>query len=133
MISKRFFSAVNKKFKTPHWNIAFIMLLEIILGSFANPDQLAELINYGAISGFIMLNFSVIWFGRKRIANYSNVTAKTIMNALIKYFAFPSVGLIIMGSIFINMKTITIVFGTIWALIGILYYQANKNKIITAE
>jgi putrescine importer len=130
MISKRFFSAVNKRFKTPHWNIVFIMLLEIILGSFANPDQLAELINYGAISGFIMLNFSVIWLGWKHVADFRNLAAKLLMKAISKYVVFPAAGLIVMGSIFINMKTITIAFGTVWALIGVLYYHANENRIV---
>ena len=118
---KRFFSAVNQRFKTPHWNIILIMLIEIVLGSSANPDQLAELINYGAISGFIMLNISVMWFGYKRL---NQAPSYTIINssALFKYFVFPAVGLTVIFSIFINIKDVTIMFGSIWAVVGILYY-----------
>lgn len=121
VIPSRFFSAVNQRFKTPHWNIIFIVLIEISLGSYANPDQLAELINYGAISGFIMLNFSVIWHGIKRI-NILCCNSQNIIKALQKYFIFPIIGLIVMFSIFVNMKVVTLVFGSLWGIVGILYY-----------
>ncbi len=117
IISKRVFSAVNQRFKTPHWNIIFIMLIEVVLGSYANPDQLAELINYGAISGFIMLNFAVIWFGYKRIS-----VLRCDASVLAKHFVYPVIGLIVMLSIFVSMKTITLIFGSIWALVGVAYY-----------
>lgn len=126
VISRRFFSAVNQRFKTPHWNIIFIMVIEIVLGSYANPDQLAELINYGAISGFIMLNFSVMWFGYKRVMALRN-NCNSITRVFPKYFIFPVVGLAIMLSIFMNMKNITLIFGSIWGLIGILYYAISSN------
>lgn len=128
VISRRFFSAVNQRFKTPHWNIIFIVLIEILLGSYANPDQLAELINYGAISGFIILNVSVMWFGFKRIdilRDYSKITSRM----LVKYFIFPFIGFAIMLSIFVNMKGITLAFGSLWGLIGVLYYRSNKNVV----
>lgn len=125
VIPSRFFSAVNQRFKTPHWNILFIVLIEIALGSYANPDQLAELINYGAISGFIMLNFSVIWLGCKSVKVTRNAS-ESIIRIFAKYFMFPVIGLVIMAAIFINMKIITLVFGSLWGLIGILYYRACK-------
>lgn len=128
IIPSRIFSAVNKRFQTPHWNIVFIMLIEMVLGSFANPDQLAELINYGAISGFIMLNFSVIWFGVKRLSIMPN-NIRNITSNLLKYFIFPSIGWAIMLSIFVCMKLVTIVFGSTWGVAGILYYRAMKSKV----
>lgn len=124
VIPRRFFSAVNQKFKTPHWNIILIMIIEIALGTYANPDQLAELINYGAISGFIMLNFSVIWFGFKRINVLQNELSK-----IIKYFLFPAIGLIVMLLIFVNMKSITLLFGSAWALAGVAYYMFHKRTL----
>lgn len=124
VIPKRFFSAVNHRFKTPHWNIVFIMLIEILLGSYANPDQLAELINFGAISGFILLNLSVICLGWRKI--YS----KGGGSPLRKYFIFPVIGLAIMLSIFVNMKIITISFGTLWGMAGILYYYSRGSKLV---
>lgn len=122
MIPSRFFSAVNQRFKTPHWNIVFIMLLEIGLGSYANPDQLAELINYGAISGFILLNITVLWFGYKKFGMLlENSKANTYFYA--RHFIYPTIGFAIMFSIFVNMKHITLIFGSLWALVGTFYYR----------
>lgn len=118
VIPSRFFSAVNQKFKTPHMNIIFIMIIEILLGSYANADQLAELINYGAIAGFILLNFSVIWFWWKGAGEKS----------LIRYFVFPSIALLIMLSIFVNMKTVTLACGTVWGMLGVLFYYYRRQS-----
>ena len=126
VIPKRFFSAVNQRFKTPHLNIILIMLIEIVLGSYANPDQLAELINYGAISGFILLNFSVMWFGWKRVSVLRN-KGKSIIGIFSQYFIFPMFGLVIMLAIFINMKIISLIFGSLWGVIGIMCYVISTN------
>jgi putrescine importer len=130
-IPQRIFGAVNKKWKTPHGNIIFIILIELVLGSVANQDQLAELINYGAISGFIILNFSVIWLGYKiatkkvELKSFALDTASR-MDFFLRFIFYPSIAVVIMIAIFVNMKVITIIFGTLWAAIGMLYCCINK-------
>lgn len=132
-ISRRLFGAVNKRWQTPHGNILFIVFIELLLGSYANQDQLAELINYGAISGFIILNVSVIWLGYKLAMRKTKLTSYVLdknskLSFFVKFFVFPSIALTIMLAIFVNMKPITIVFGTLWGGIGVLYYWYAKGK-----
>jgi putrescine importer len=126
-IPRRIFGAINQRWKTPHGNIIFIVLIELVLGSFSTQDQLAELINYGAISGFILLNFSVIWLGYKIAAKkieFKTFRLKKNMKFefLLKFLVFPMIALIIMLAIFINMKMTTIIFGTLWGVSGVFYY-----------
>lgn len=128
LLPGKIFSAVNERFKTPHWNIVFIMLLEIVLGSYANPDQLAELINYGAISGFIMLNLSVILYGARRLSDQDKPR-------YIKYYVFPVIGMSVMLFIFMSMKHITLLFGSMWAIIGIVFYwtYCRKSLVLSVQ
>jgi putrescine importer len=125
VISENIFSSVGSKWKTPYKNLIFIILLEIILGSCINLDNLAELINFGAISGFIILNMSVCLLGFKLL--HKNIKIKDIF----RYIIFPALALIIMSALFVGMKLVTIFFGIAWALFGMLYYsQASLAKQI---
>lgn len=135
VISKRVFSAVNQRWKTPHGSILFIVCIELILGSYANQDQLAELINYGAIAGFILLNLNVIYLGYKLTTKkliFKTVTTPEIKSPKfwVRFLLFPTIALTIMLAIFINMKLTTMLFGTIWGCFGILYYLFIKHSLV---
>lgn len=132
VIPRKIFNTVNQKWKTPHGSIFFIICLELLLGSFANQDQLAELINYGAITAFIILNVGVLYLGykifRKKIQlKISNEISST--NFYIRFVIFPFIAFMIMTAIFVNIKQATMLCGMIWTLIGIGYYWVFKGKI----
>lgn len=104
----------------------------MLLGSFANQDQLAELINYGAISGFILLNTCVICMGYKKVKNKMEPTQQKSKPFIfyLKFYVFPALGLGVMLTIFLHMKLITLFFGTVWAIVGILgYFMFNKGAV----
>lgn len=132
IISKQFFSAVNTRWKTPHMNILIIATVEVILGSFVNQDQLAEMINYGAITGFIILNISLLCFGYKYVINNKeliNPSMNEKIRSFLKCFIFPLIATVVMIEIFIHIKPDTIVYGTAWALIGVIYYFFRPSLI----
>lgn len=136
IISKCIFNIVNQRWNTPHGCIFFIVIIELVLGSYANQDQLAELINFGAISGFIILNFSVIFLGinvlKKRIKLKSLMLNKNHnLNFLKSFFAFPTIALIIMLVIFLHMKPVTLLFGMLWMGVGVLYYWYSRRTATT--
>jgi putrescine importer len=126
------FGSVNQRWKTPHGNIFLIVMIELILGTYVGQDFLAELINFGAISAFIMLNVGVIWLGfnllkgkiilqslEKNISNHKNI--------VVKFFIFPTITLVIMLAIFLNMKSATLLYGALWSCIGVSYYWCRKR------
>lgn len=131
-ISKSIFAKVSMRSKTPYLNIIFIMIVELVIGSCMSQNQIANLINYGAISGFIILNLSLIFLGNqlnKKLAK-SKVENKIFINHAkfaLSYFFFPLAGFLIMFLILINMELSTLFFGTLWLIIGVLYYQFNKK------
>lgn len=133
VISNRVFGAVNKRWRTPHGGIAFIILSELILGSLVSQEQLAELINFGAIAGFIILNCSLIFLswkfrtGKIQINSFDSGQENRIL-FFVKLILFPAVGLAVMLMIFLGMKTVTLFFGAAWGLIGIMHYIISAHK-----
>jgi putrescine importer len=125
------FGVVNDKWRTPHGCIIFIVVIELILGSFKNQGQLAELINYGALFGFAMVNLSVIYLGYKLAKEKTKFLLLSVnkkVNYITQLFLFPMVGFGIMLAIFSSMKPVTMIFGTIWGAIGIIYYYLRIAK-----
>jgi len=138
MISSKIFGSTNKRWKTPHQCIIFIIILELFLGMLVNIDFLAELISYGAITGFIILNLSVIFLGYKLINKKIQLThisynKKQKYNFFVKFFVFPGIALLVMLSIFFNMKSITIIAGTLWGIAGVFYYIIFNLKFISTK
>lgn len=121
VIPKKIFSAINKKWNTPHWNIILIVVIECIIGMLSTVDQISELVNYGALLGFILLNFTVI--------SFFCVRQKNISKNLFKHFIFPLLGLFSMIWMFISMQFISLIVGSTWLLCGAIYrvYQ-SKNR-----
>lgn len=126
-LPKAFFGAVNQRWQTPHWNIIFIVVLECILGSLFSLDNIAELVNYGALLGFITLNLTVIWlYYIKRNGNAPLALGETPhwlppWSSSFKYFISPLLGATLLLWVFCNLKSVTLIVGTSWLLIGIVY------------
>ena len=108
------FSVVNKKWKTPHFSLLFIMCIEVILGLFFSQGQIVEVINYGAIFGFTMLNMTVIKFTLSNKDEYKRDKFK--LNII-----FPFIGLLILLFLGYGVREKTLFIGTLWLLLGILY------------
>lgn len=116
VLPKKIFGAIHARWKTPYWNIILITCLEYIIGIAFTVDTITELVNYGALFGFILLNFSVIWlhFIKDKKANNAGITR------LVNHLFSPIFGMIILIWVFINMKPITLLVGTAWLIIGIV-------------
>ncbi|MCL6548847.1 MAG: APC family permease, partial [Alicyclobacillus sp.] len=61
LLPKSVFAAIHRRWQTPHWNIVIIVCVEFVLGMVGNINVLSNLVNYGALFGFGMLNAAVVW------------------------------------------------------------------------
>lgn len=102
------FSKVHEVYKTPYYSIIFISLISIIIALFFSIEKIAELINYGALAGFGLLNLSAFLTIRKKRAS-----------SLMMFI--PLVGMLLMLVLFVNLEIITLVFGSIWLIFGITF------------
>ncbi len=111
-LPKRFFGYMNPKTGIPSFNLALVSAIGLCAIFFAdNMLAGAELISFGAITGFIMVNLSVpMYFARKK---------KQELNVL-KHIIIPVIGIGICVALWINIAPNAKIIGFIWLALGLV-------------
>jgi len=108
-----FMSRIHPRFKTPYLAILFIGAFTCA-AAFIPSMQLVMFVNFGGLSSFIVLNFTVFWFffvreGRRR-------TAKDWFT----YLLAPFIGMFILGYVWSGFDGLTKIVGFSWLAVGIV-------------
>lgn len=122
ILPKKFFGKLSPKFHTPVNNI--LLTSAIALTGIFYADNLlgaAELVSFGAILGFIMVNVAVINHYYIRGGNRAGAKNK------IMYLILPLLGVITLVIAFFFLGNGAKILGVIWLVIGIIYL-AIKTK-----
>ncbi|MGL5286804.1 MAG: APC family permease, partial [Aeromonas sp.] len=106
-------SRVHAKYQTPHISTLFMAALSLIVALLTSIDFLTKLINFGALTSFIILNFSVFWlfFVKKQQRNGLH---------LLNHLVYPWLGMLILAYVWINFDKATLTIGFIWLGCGIV-------------
>ncbi|MBP0723945.1 APC family permease [Bacillus sp. RG28] len=104
---------VHPKFKTPYISTIFVAIISFIVGLafITHIDLLTNIINFGALSGFLLLHVSVI--------NHYMIRQKS--KQFIKHLVFPIIGFIVIGYVLMGMNHLALVVGITWIVVGIIY------------
>ena len=117
----KIFGKVHPKYKTPYASAIFVGAGSLIIVLVLSMSQLVRLVNFGALSSFVLLNFAVFWFffvKEKRRAKFGEIVA---------YFICPWCGILILGYVFTGFDAMTYVVGIVWLIIGLII-GAIKSK-----
>jgi amino acid transporter len=105
---------VHPRYKTPYVSTLAVALVSLLVGLlFAQRlDDLARIVNFGALSGFVLLHLSVIshYFYRQRSGDW------------LRHFVFPLTGLTIIVYVLYEMDRAAKILGAVWIAIGAVYY-----------
>ncbi|MBK5415472.1 APC family permease [Pseudomonas sp. TH31] len=110
---------VHPKYNTPYISIYLVAVLSLVICYlFINAvDTLTSLVNFGALSGFMLLHLTVI--------NYYWRRQKS--GQVIRHLLCPVVGFIIVAAIMYNMGVDAQKLGLIWIALGVVYlFFLNK-------
>lgn len=79
---------------------------------------ISSLVNFGALSGFILLHFTVIWayVVRDRSKNW------------LSHIVLPAIGFLIIGFVLINSDILAKVGGLSWILVGVIVFFVYRKK-----
>lgn len=104
---------VHPKFQTPYVSTLLVAVVSLAVGLFFQSQigLLTSLVNFGALTGFLLLHISVI--------NHYIVRQKSA-----RYFAhlvLPVIGMLVIGYVLYGMDSLAIKAGSIWVVIGIVY------------
>ncbi|WP_025785345.1 APC family permease [Sporosarcina sp. D27] len=111
VLPKKFFTHLHPKYNTPMYNILLMCSISIV-GALVLPMNLvAELMNFGGLSGFMFVNLSVIvyYYFRKK------------EKKLVRYLVIPGLGFLICFYLFINLSALTLKVGFSWMALGVIY------------
>jgi amino acid transporter len=114
------FGKVHPKYKTPYVASIVFGIITFAIANLIGIEALAKLVNYGAMTSYMMLNFAVFWFffiKRKQRGS------KDFFN----YLLFPAIGFLVIGYVWYGFDPVTKVVGTLWGILGIIY-GAIKSK-----
>ncbi len=108
---------VHPKFKTPYVATIFIAVLSFALTLVfsANIEYLSSLVNFGALTGFLVLHFAVIY----------HFFFKQKSGKVFKHLILPLIGLAIIFYVWIHLHKQAFMLGMIWVAVGIVYYLIN--------
>ena len=116
-----FFGKVHPKFKTPWVGAIFIGAVALVLSLVLTMADLATLVNFGALSSFILLNFAVFWLF------FVKEKRRNTVGDYVKYLICPWIGIIILAYVFTGFEAMTYIMGITWAIIGLIVC-AVKSK-----
>ena len=114
-------SRIHPKFKTPHVALILIGVLSMICAMLFTVPELSRLVNFGAITSFIMLNISVIWFFFVKEQRRSGMD-------LVNYLVYPLAGTLILLYVWSGFDHLTQILGFSWLAVGIVFgYIKSKG------
>lgn len=110
---KRAFGYIHPKLGTPIINIIIVGIVALT-ALFLDLELATHLINFGAFTGFLFVNLSVIAY---RIRH----RGKKLKGGTLSWVVAPAIGVIINAYLWANLSPIAKTIGLIWLGIGFLY------------
>ena len=119
----RVFGKVHPKYQTPWFASVFlgVVTLCLALPLMDRMNELAEFVNFGALSSFVMLNFATFLFFFVREGK------RKTFGDWVKYLICPWIGIIILVYVFTGFQTSTYIVGVCWLVVGLII-GAVKSK-----
>lgn len=122
VLPKKFFGHLNKKFKTPTYNIYLCVAIYLIGALFLDWVTISEVVSFGGLFGFCCVNIAVINYFWRRGNDREHIWRSLIL---------PIIGTAADVFAICFASTPCKVIGVIWVVLGFLYmtvmYKKNNN------
>jgi amino acid transporter len=116
----RILARVHPRYHTPYVGMLVTAALSLAVALYMKSqlDDLASIVNFGALSGFLCLHISVLaYFGIQRRSA-----------AWIRHWLVPICGIIVVLAVFSGMSALAVKVGSAWLAVGVVYGLVLKAK-----
>lgn len=107
-------SKISDRTKTPYVAILLVALITFPIAVLLPLDIISSLVNFGALTAFIVLHLTVIY-------HYVIVNKRRSVKDIFNFLILPLVGLVIIGFVWFGLAPEAKQLGFIWMAIGIVY------------
>jgi amino acid transporter len=105
---------IHPRYQTPYVSTLLVALVSLLVGLFfsSRVDDLSRIVNFGALTGFLLLHLSVInhYLIRQRSGDW------------LRHMVSPVVGLLVIAYVLYEMDNSAKIMGACWIAIGVVYY-----------
>jgi amino acid transporter len=105
---------IHPRYKTPYVSTLAVAVVSLLVGLFFSKrvDDLSRIVNFGALTGFLLLHLSVInhYFLRHRSGDW------------LRHLLFPLIGFLVVAYVLYEMDRAAKILGACWIAMGIVYY-----------
>jgi amino acid transporter len=105
---------IHPRYQTPYVSTLLVALVSLLVGLFfsSRVDDLSRIVNFGALTGFLLLHLSVInhYLIRQRSGDW------------LRHLVSPVVGFLVIAYVLYEMDNSAKIMGACWIAIGIAYY-----------
>jgi len=111
---------IHPRHKTPYVSTLLVASVSLLVGWIFSErlDDLSRIVNFGALTGFLLLHISVInhYMVRQRSSNW------------IRHLVFPVTGFVVIAYVLYEMDRTAKVLGACWLAIGVVYYLVLRGR-----
>jgi amino acid transporter len=105
---------IHPRYQTPYVSTLLVALVSLLVGLFfsSRVDDLSRIVNFGALTGFLLLHLSVInhYLIRQRSGDW------------LRHLLSPVVGFLVIAYVLYEMDNSAKIMGACWIAIGVVYY-----------
>jgi len=110
----RALARIHPRFRTPYNGTLLVAVVSFAVSWLfaAHLDDLTRIVNFGALSGFLLLHVSVVnhYFRRQHSRDW------------LRHLICPIAGIVVIGYVLYEMDAKAKLLGACWLGIGVLYY-----------
>jgi len=105
---------VHPRYRTPHVSTLVVAVVSLLVCLFfaRRAEDLSRVVNFGALTGFLMLQLAVI--------NYYLIRGRS--KDWLRHLLVPLGGLVVIGYVLYQMDSAAKIMGACWIAAGVLYY-----------
>ena len=109
-----FMAAVHPRFRTPHKSLLFVAAFSVAVSLIflTHFDLIGTLINFGALTGFLILHVTVV----------VHFVVRQRSRAYVRHLISPVIGFVILAYILFYMDVNAWYFGLTWLALGLIAY-----------
>lgn len=115
---------VHARWKTPVNATLLVAVLSVLLALAIPEEALLKLVNFGALTAFMLLNVTVFVYFFIRQRRHRQI---------FRYVLFPLFGLLIVAFVWSGFDRVTFLIGGTWLVIGVLLGALRRKRLAPLE